>query len=476
MLNIGNRRECFWDDYLINEKETTAQFRIHEPVRRELVLKMDAPWDGDGNDYFNFFYDDEANIYRMYYLAWKMLKGLPIVVCYAESKDGIHWETPELGICEFEGSTANNIIVDKTMAGAIDNFMVFRDDNPACPSEERYKGIMVYYENDRKSLYAMFSPDGIHFHAGCEITDEGYFDSLNVVFWDKEAGLYRGYIRDFHDKDNPAERGDLAKSVRDIRYIESRDFKTWTDPILLDFQGGEDIPLYTNNVMPYPRAPHIYVGTPSRYIERKEWNGSFDELCGKEKRLERMEHSRRYGLTITDCVFMCSRDGKAFTRYDEAFIRPRSENQRNWTYGDCYPARGFAITPPETKGADPELSLLMPEDSHWLGEHTELYRYTIRCDGFVSLHAGGKEEKILTKQFVYDGSELYVNFATSAYGYAYFTLIAEDGTRVESCETFGNSIDRRVAFPDGAVASLAGKPVTLEIRLRDGDLYSMQFR
>ena len=31
------------------------------------------------------------------------------VTCYAESQDGIHWDKPELGLCEWCGSTANNI-------------------------------------------------------------------------------------------------------------------------------------------------------------------------------------------------------------------------------------------------------------------------------------------------------------------------------------------------------------------------------
>ena len=97
-------------------------------------------------------------------------------------------------------------------------------------------------------------------------------------------------------------------------------------------------------------------------------------------------------------------------------------------------------------------------------------------DGFRSLYAGAKEKRIVTKPFIYSGDTLRMNFATSARGYLYFTLIAEDGTRYESCETFGNKIDRRVIFDDpDAVARLSGKPVTLEIRIKDADLYAIQF-
>ena len=58
MLNIGNRLECFFDDYLVNTAQTTAEFRIHAPRRWECVLHHDAPWEGDGCDYHNFFYDN----------------------------------------------------------------------------------------------------------------------------------------------------------------------------------------------------------------------------------------------------------------------------------------------------------------------------------------------------------------------------------------------------------------------------------
>ena len=87
---------------------------------------------------------------------------------------------------------------------------------------------------------------------------------------------------------------------------------------------------------------------------------------------------------------------------------------------------------------------------------------------------GGYEETVTTKAFVYDGSELYLNFATSARGYLYITLRCGDAA-VESCETFGDSVDRRAAFPEGAVAGFSGKEVTMEVRMRDADLYAFRF-
>ena len=487
MLDIQSNLELFVDDYLIDPEQTTAERRIHHPVRKETVLVHDAPYEGNMSDYHNLFYDD--GIYRLYYLGWTFRRP-GIVVCYAESRDGIHFSKPNLGICEYDGSKNNNIILDRQMhkigsgldSVGIDNFMVFRDDNPACEPGQRYKAIASWSFSDngtrRRALRAYFSADAIHFTPGHVISLDGMYDSLNVAFWDDVAKKYRCYFRHFHAAGDTPEavkaKINTASDVRDIRYMESIDFVNWTEPKILDFGEAEEIPLYTNVVQPYPYAPQILLGFPSRYIERKGWNDSFENLCGKESRLDRMGDSPRYGLTITDCILMCSRDGYHFRKYDEAFMRPGPENGNNWVYGDCYPARGMILTPAEKNGADSELSMYVMEN-HWMSTGKELGRYTLRRDGFVSMHAGAKEEKIVTKQFVYQGEKLFANLDTSAWGYCYFTLIGADGTRYESCEYFGDAINKEIVLPDGCVAALAGQPVKLEIRLRDADLYAIRF-
>ena len=81
----------------------------------------------------------------------------------------------------------------------------------------------------------------------------------------------------------------------------------------------------------------------------------------------------------------------------------------------------------------------------------------------------------MTKELIYDGKNLYANLATSARGHAYFTLKCE-GEEYCSYEIFGNSVNKKVSFRDPeAVARLSGKPVTLEVRLSDADLYSIRF-
>ena len=189
-----------------------------------------------------------------------------------------------------------------------------------------------------------------------------------------------------------------------------------------------------------------------------------------------MEHGHpRYGLTLTDCIFIFSRDGQRFHRTDEAFMRPGPESPDNWVYGDCYPARTLVRTP-SPFGGDDELSIFA-YDRHWTGLASRLHRYRLRQDGFVSRRATYAGQTVVTKPLVFAGGELLVNFSTSARGRMFVTIRDEAGKSIRSVELFGDKVDRPVDFAEGGkVADFAGRPVTLTFDMSDADLYSFRFR
>ncbi len=470
-IKLSGKREVFWDDYLIDTEKTTAKHTLHPLTEAGYVMELNLPWEGNACAYYNIFTEPDGRI-RMYYMGWnvdmygaqKPVLG-PISVCYAESRDGIHWTKPNLGIVEWDGIKETNLILDGRIH-KYDNFRVFRDDNPACPPEERYKGIAQ--KEDTRELWCYISKDGIHFQPGWLMTTKGNFDSLNNAFWDDQRGMYHLYVRDFHG----SKTAHLYEGIRDIRYMSSPDFRSWTEPVMLDFGEKEDYPLYTNCVSVYSRAPQIFVGFPTRYMERPEWTPNYDRLCGAEFRKRRMQWERRIGLAVTDCIFMCSRNGVSWYRYEEAFMRPGAETPQNWLYGNCYPALGILETP-SLYGRETELSMYaMP--SRFCGDPARLMRYTIRKDGFVSLNAPYDGATVTTKPFVFNGKGITLNFSTSARGYLYVTLTAEDGTVAKSCEIFGDACDRTIDF-DTDLSAFAGKETVMEIRMRDADLYSVKF-
>ncbi|MFA5866041.1 MAG: hypothetical protein WC975_15310 [Phycisphaerae bacterium] len=478
-IPIGSRRELFWDEYLIDTEKTTVELKLHKPQPKEVVIDHNEPWEGDSCSFHCILKED--GLYRMYYLGLNVLdelglSGKPPVFCYAESTDGKHWVKPKLGIFEFNGSKENNII-------GPDYFTVFKDTNPDCPKDQLYKGLQGVVDGSMGScsLWCHTSPDGITFRKGWLMTTHGTFDNANTAFWDKETNQYICYIRDYHNVYPPGE--DLNNGIRDIGWMVSNDFKNWSVPVRLDFGDVEDYPLYTIVVNRYYRSDRMFVGFPSRYVERHGWTPNFDQLPGADRRRKRMEighneQGRRFGLAINDAILISSRDGKKWNRWDEAFMTPGPEREYNWVYGDCMPTIGLIETESDLPHAPNELSLYVPEN-HWGMIPAKLRRYTMRIDGFVSYHSTYKpgwypSSKVVTKPFVFKGSKLSINFATSAAGYVKIKLTGEDNELV-SMEMFGDSLDRTVVFDNGDAASLSGKPVTMEIIMSDADIYSFKF-
>lgn len=479
-------RTFFWDDALIDKTYTTAEQRLHHPARAENTLTLDKPWEGNGCGYFHIVYDDVLRVYRMYYNGLSMYRSdgslyrlEDVRVCCIESADGVHWTRPSLGLCEFGGSRNNNIVVTadqfEGLVG-IDNFYVNTDRNPSPAVPGRFKAVMQFTKRTPDGartvrLVSLASDDGYRFRLLGTVTEKGFFDTLNTFLWHEASGRYLCYIRSFHEKGTGKEYDrkagiPLNSYVRDIRVLESEDFIHWSEPARIEFDSERDFALYTNCVSAYPGS-EMLIGLPTRYVERPEWSPAFDELCGKDERLWRMTLEKRFGLAVTDCLFMCSRDGKRWRRYDEAFLRPGPEQPGAWVYGSCYPAVGFT-------GED-EMNLYA-YDNHWLrNQPTILYRMRLRRDGFVSMHAGCEVKTVRTRPFVFAGGELYLNLSTSALGSAVVRLRAEDGTEAVSAEIFGDSVSKRVCFV-GGIRHLAGKPVFMEISFFDADLYAFEFR
>lgn len=488
--DIGSRRELFVEDSLIDRLEGQAELRLHHPEPREVVLVHDAPWEGSGSGYHSVFQDGDR--YRMYYKAWqltvtpgKVQTGEhPLFCCYAESGDGIHWRKPELGLHEFQGSKANNIVIAAGKLGAVNpdggHPAVFRDENPAAPAEARYKAIVR--SHSPKGLLALQSADGLRWEpmTDAPVITDGAFDSQNLAFWDAHQGLYRAYWRCF-TAGVTEEKNWKPSGFRAIRTATSRDFLHWENQAGLRYQDSPEEHLYTNQVKPYRRAPHLLLGFPTRYVERG-WQESLRALPEREHREWRSQASDRYGTAITEGLLMASRDGVNFKRWNEAFLPPGPERPGTWNYGHQYIAWHLVETRSALQGAPDELSLYATE-SYWTGRSSELRRYTLRLDGFVSLHAPWKGGELVTKPLQFAGRRLHLNFASSAAGGLRVEIQDAAGTplpgfELNSCEEqFGDSLERPVTWNGGAeVGQLAGRAVRLRFVLRDADLYAYQFR
>jgi len=482
VLEIGSRRELFVDDVLI-AKLNGARRVLHHPTPREVAIVHDAPWEGSGSGYHTVFQD--GDLYRMYYRGshlevsqGKLGTGRhKPYYCYAESNDGIHWKRPELGIVEFDGSKQNNIILE---GRGTHNFTPFKDENPNCPPDARYKALGGIKREG--GLFAFQSADGIHWspmHDKPVITN-GAFDSQNLAFWDAALGKYRAYWRTFTEGVTEVKVWKPA-GFRAIRTGTSRDFLHWAGDADLTYVDSPAEHLYTNQVKPYYRAPHLLIGFPTRYVDRG-WSDSTRALPDRKNRELRASSVRRYGTALSEGLLMASRDGVRFKRYNEAFLRPGIGRKGTWQYGQQFIAWHVVETAASLPGAPNELSLYATE-AYWHGAGGTLRRYTLRLDGFVSIYAPMKGGDFLSRPLTFSGSKLTMNFATSAAGSVRVEIQDIDGKPLEgfkladSADHFGDTVERMVTWKSKSnLTRLNGRPVRLRFQLKDADLYSFQFQ
>jgi len=449
VIPLGSRLEPLVDDFLI-EGMQDVELRLHAPIPREVAIVYDKPWEGNVSTYVTVFQDGDR--FRMYYRGMnydpKTDQSGEARVCYAESRDGITWTKPELGLFEYGGSKGNNIVWQGI---GTHNFAPFKDANPNCRPEAQYKAVAS--GNDQGRMVPFQSPDGLHWSLIQEqpVITKGAFDSQNIAFWD---GV-RGHYVEFH-------RGSET-GVRDIMTSTSDDFIHWTEPQYLNYGDAPREHLYTNAIVPYPRAPHIFVGFPKRFVP------------------ERDLHVHNFE-GVSDGVFMTSRDGLHWHRWQEALIRPGLQKSR-WVNRNNMTAWGILQTKFAVPDTPDEWSIYSNE-GYYVGPCL-LRRFTVRPDGFVSACAPGKGGEFMTKPVTYDrdGAELVLNYSTSAAGSIRCEILDEGGaplpgyTLQDCAEIFGDDIERAVVWRDGsAVKGLAGRPIRMRFVMKDADLYAIRFK
>jgi hypothetical protein len=238
----------------------------------------------------------------------------------------------------------------------------------------------------------------------------------------------------------------------------------WTEPVWLEYPGAAKEHLYTNQIVPYFRAPHIFFGFPKRFVPGRKAVDMSPNNDG-----------------VSDGLFMTSRDGLNFHRWSEALIRPGLQKER-WINRNNMTAEGILVTGADTPGMPDELSIYSTEN-YYRGESCRLRRFTVRIDGFVSIRAGSKSGKMLTHPLTFQGKTLTINGSTSGAGSIRVELQDESGKPIpgytldDSTEFYGDEISHTMAWKQGTdLGKLVGRPVRLRFVLKDADLYAIQFR
>lgn len=453
VVEIGSRRELFLDDFLI-ERLDGATLKPHNPEPRDVAIVCDAPWEGNTSAYYAIFQD--GDLMRMYYRGShfdetkKKHDPHPQFACYAESKDGLRWTKPKLELYKFGDSKENNIVL--TGSGT-HNFTPMKDGNPACSPDARYKalagGSAMVKGKKKEVLYAYKSADGVRWSRITEdpVITDGAFDSQNLAFWDAVRGEYRAYWRIF-TAGYTDERGWKPEGVRAIRTATSKDFIHWSNQADLTYVDSPAEHLYTNAVQPYCRAPHMFIGFPTRFQPKTQQ---------------------------VEPVFMSSRDGVSFRRWPEALVPITAPKDRDGNRSN-YMAHGLLQLP----GLPREVSVFATE-AYYKGPASRVRRFAFRTDGFVSVHAAASAE-LLTKPLQFAGKALELNCCATAGGSLRVEIQDVNGRSLpgfalaDCLPIAGDDIARIVKWKGGdSVQSLAGTPVRLRFVMTNADLFALRF-
>lgn len=178
-----------------------------------------------------------------------------VALGYAQSKDGIHWEKPNLGIVDYHGSKENNLLIINAHGAG-----VFLDEAESDQSR-RYKLIALDDDPSREpdangrnaQMSVSFSPDGIHWEKLQPWPEHNpWGDTNNFPFRDPADGKFRMITRNW------------SHGMRVPTLCESDDFIHWSEEIPTIRGLGYHDQIYSMPVFYYNG---LYLGLASVYHE-----------------------------------------------------------------------------------------------------------------------------------------------------------------------------------------------------------------
>jgi hypothetical protein len=400
------------------------------------------------------WWDSAQQVFRMWYEA-----GWIHTICYATSRDGIHWERPNLDL-----QPGSNRILDPAITP--DSWAVFPDYDGADPAA-RWKMYLRPPGGDLPGL-SMVSADGIHWSKPVE---SGLTGDRSTMFYNpfRKKWVYslrsgvRGRSRHYWECDDF-----LAGAKWDNFRFGASDTTPvfWTAADRLDPPDPEigDRPqLYNLDAVAYES---IMLGIYEMHL------GPDNGKCAK------------LGLPkITELNLAYSRDGFHWHRPDRTPFIPASRCDV-WDRGYVQSVGGLCLVRGDRlwfyyigfQGAANRA------DKEWLGngmyERGSTGVAFLRRDGFASLDAGASAGTMLTRSVTFNGKHLFVN-ADCPQGELRVEVLDASGTVIapftkENCEPFRADQTKQAIHWQGAddLSRLRGQVVKFRFHLTNGKLYA----
>ncbi|HVZ64499.1 MAG TPA: hypothetical protein VG936_08000 [Lacunisphaera sp.] len=465
---LGSRKHVLIDGALLASTDNLA-FRVHPPEsHQETDLRNTEAWEptprmGSTIPDVCSIWDDGDRL-GMLYTNSGMWGGKAHAICYATSRDGLHWDKPALGLYPWEGERNTNIVIADAGQGSI-----IRDPNPATLPQERYKYLSWSYY---RGYYLYTSPDGIHFERNETTALPFDTDGSTSFFWDDQQGFYQAYFRCVTDDGKGQRRAghlEIADIFKPFPFTPvSRPF---IDDMILARPARGEMPIidtggqvYRFKAHKYAWAPDVYVAFPWRYLAKSNIRpGSF---------------------------MMVSRDGTNWTRYEDPYYFPGGWELDGRTVLEALMEHGMVRRGAEiwqygTVRFTEHGGALYGGVEHEGGIHDRLLRLVQRLDGFVAATPADPARgaaTLVTKPLTFTGDHLELNLDASG-GSARVELQDADGRPLpgfalaDSIPLRENGVALRAAWrsqPD--LGALAGRTVRLKVELTGAKLFAFQFR
>jgi hypothetical protein len=456
-VRLGVGRQLLIDDFLIEFTTMTRVF--HQPVKYpgNPVLFPETAW--ERNDALppttipkcgGVWFDPQDDRFKMWYMASYLGQ-----MALATSRDGIHWERPELDVV-----AGSNLVLPEDIHP--DSGTVWIDPNPGDVSE-RFK-LFVREPNPigkgRFGALLFTSGDGVHWQ---KVGQTGPMGDRSTLFHNP-----------FRDRWVQSIRASRYPRQRLRLHWEDQDFVTsgawqegepqfWCAADCMD-QGGTTPPqLYNLDAVAYESVVvglfQILKGPPN--------------LMGEATGLPK----------LTELVLATSRDGFHWHRPDRTpFLAARRE-PGSWEYGYVESTGGVLLVVGDelwfyysAYAGDPNrLEGTWHVNGMYANGATGLAK--LRRDGFASLQCRIPEAEMITRPLLFDGRHLFVNANTAGRSLRVECLNHEGlvvpGFSAEECIAWcGNSTKVEIGWKNASLAQLAGSPVKFRFLLDAGEIYS----
>ncbi len=479
VVEVGDRRQLLFDDFFVAMGARPDQFPRGIRWANASVAKHGAPlfageppWE-HSTAWASVLRD--SGRFRMWYNSGHAdHRGL--LVSYAESADGLHFTRKPLGLLEFKGSTANNLVFSGGLNGVSPEMgNVFCD--PTAPTAERYKLIYTDWEgrhvfdqpftHDVGMLRGAASPDGLQWDRYYHNFTSRYCDSQNSACWDPDLGRYVVYHRAF-GRYGGLQVGDLTVEAegrgRAVGRLVSRDFRAWESTgiaLQADFADGLNVDVYNSAYSRYPGADHTHFLFPSFY---HHYEGHF-----------------RVGL----CT---SRDNQTWVRPTRTPFIPLGEPGTFDSYIISV-SPGFVPLDPDhyalyyRAGNGPHSgSAVILSEAERQQVASRIGRVVLRRDRLVGIEAGSGGGQFCTRPLQFAGRRLLVNVEPlGPQALLRVQLLSVDsdepieGFTFARCQTLtADELDAEVRW-EGQDSLPARQPLRLHFRFCDCRIYAFQF-